>query len=161
MVKRTNAFTIIELLIVTAIILIFASISIAYFNYFTEEKKLENEAKKLINVMDLAKKKASSGDQFGACTDLTGYSVDVGASSYVMKGCCTGTCSETIASYSYDPAITATAGTGEIIFSLLSAGTNLSGTRSVILRNDISDQCITLTIGVNGLVSFDSTKSSC
>jgi len=57
-----KSFTLIELLIVVTVIGLFSGLSIAYYNNFTNEKKLEAGADQVYNVLELAKKKTSSGD---------------------------------------------------------------------------------------------------
>jgi len=58
----TKGFTLIELIVVTVIIAIFASISLSTINRFTNEKQLQNETKKMMIVLELAKSKTNSGD---------------------------------------------------------------------------------------------------
>lgn len=55
-------FTLIELIIVTVIIALFASMSLATINRFTSEKQLENESKKIISVLELIKTKTNAAD---------------------------------------------------------------------------------------------------
>lgn len=80
-----SGFTLIELLIAVSVILIFSGLSLASFNQFNEAKKLEAETKKFIEVLELAKKKITSGDKsnlsegsnnYSGC-DLTEYKVTI------------------------------------------------------------------------------------
>jgi len=90
--KGRKSFTLIELIIVVAIIALFSGITMAYFNNFTREKQLSNNTKKLIDVVDLARKKTNSGDNsmcLGADGTSDGFSVVItGANSYKLEPVC-------------------------------------------------------------------------
>lgn len=60
--SNQNGFTLIELIVVTAIIALFASMSLSTINRFTNEKQLENESKKLMSVLELIKSKTNATD---------------------------------------------------------------------------------------------------
>jgi len=74
--------------VVTTIILVFSGLSLAYYNNFTQEKKLNQETQKLINTIELAKKKANIGEMEN-CTSLCGYQFLVNSSGYSVNICCT------------------------------------------------------------------------
>lgn len=57
-----NGYTLIELLIVITIIALFSGLSLAYYNNFSETKKLDADTAKFLNVIELARKKAVSSD---------------------------------------------------------------------------------------------------
>ena len=59
---KNKAFTLIELLVVSVIILTFSGTILAQYNQQTQQLKLKNEAKKMIDVMELAKKKAVTSE---------------------------------------------------------------------------------------------------
>jgi len=90
--KGKKSFTLIELIIIVAIIVIFSGITMAYFNNFTREKQLSNNTKKLIDVIDLAQKKTNSGDNsmcLGTDGTSDGFSVVItGANSYKLEPVC-------------------------------------------------------------------------
>lgn len=73
-------FTLIELIIVISVLTLFFGFSLAMYNDFNETKKLEAETKKLVEVLELAKKKIISGDKsalsddYSSC-DLIAYKV--------------------------------------------------------------------------------------
>lgn len=75
----TRSFTLIELIITTSIILLFAGMALGYYNAFTEEKALGSSISKAQNALELAKKKANSGDisqcvvNPGQTTGISGY----------------------------------------------------------------------------------------
>ncbi|MEK7495679.1 MAG: prepilin-type N-terminal cleavage/methylation domain-containing protein, partial [Patescibacteria group bacterium] len=58
--KKSSGFTLIEILVVTTITLIFLGVGLVQYNANTERFKLKNEGKKLVDVLELAKKKALS-----------------------------------------------------------------------------------------------------
>jgi len=62
MVQNKRAFSLIEILISLTIIALFSGISLAYYNNYTSSKKITGDADTLVDVLELAKKKAISGD---------------------------------------------------------------------------------------------------
>lgn len=71
-----KGFSLIELLIVIGIILIFSGITLASYNTYTQEQKLETSARKILDVIDLARKKISAGDVSAGCTgNLLSYEI--------------------------------------------------------------------------------------
>lgn len=90
---RSRAFTLIELIVVIAIIVLMSGLSLAYYNNFTEQQKLEGETNKIIEVLELAKKRALASDlQNITCEKFGGYVVSFTANSYSMKLSCTPDC---------------------------------------------------------------------
>lgn len=59
---NNKSFTLIEILVVVSIIVLFSGITLAAYNNYTEEKKLEADARKIVDVFELARKKANSAD---------------------------------------------------------------------------------------------------
>ena len=114
LVALLPCFTLIELLIVISVILLFSGLSLAAYNNFNEEKKLEAETRKFVEVLELAKKKVISGDKTGLGVtnqecDLIQYKVVIdSASTYFLKsvvcyndihcGLNPGQCSDTVIS---------------------------------------------------------------
>ena len=85
-----KSFTLIEILVVTTITLIFLGVGLVQYNTYTEQAKLKNEGKKLVDVLELAKKKALSADlQDKNCINFTGYRVSILSSSYSLLFGCT------------------------------------------------------------------------
>lgn len=64
---KEKSYTLIEIIVVIAIIAIISGIGLAYYNQFTEEKKLEAEVEKFVDVLNLARQKAISGQVDSAC----------------------------------------------------------------------------------------------
>ena len=102
--KISNSFTIIELLIVVAIIALFSGLSLAYYNNFGQQAKLKEEARKIVDVLELAKKKANSGDIPPGVTcssGFNGYQVKgTDKKTYLLSLCCGGQCNLPINTYS-------------------------------------------------------------
>lgn len=61
--KKPLGFTFIELLLSISMVIIFSGLSLASYHQFKETKKLEAETKKLVETLELAKKKIISGDK--------------------------------------------------------------------------------------------------
>lgn len=96
-------FTLLELIIVISIILLFGGLTLAYYNNFSEDQKLTSTATKFADVLELAKKKAGSGDT-SMCA------IAVGITPAVEKY--TVSISSTTA-YNFAPNCTATAATSQ------------------------------------------------
>ncbi|MBI3620192.1 prepilin-type N-terminal cleavage/methylation domain-containing protein [Candidatus Roizmanbacteria bacterium] len=139
------AFTLIELIIVVGIISLIVTMSLGYYNPFTERKKIEEGQKRLLDTLELAKKKAVSGDMAGqSCSkSFTGYQVVVDAASYTLYFCCDTSgvlplCVSPVTTYNYPSHVTATAVPAlpqNIIFKPVFGDTTLSGTVVIKLTN--------------------------
>src|SRR3990167_3435835 len=72
--KNSGGFTLIEIIITVAIIMLFSGLSIPRYNAYTQELKLRKESNRVKAVLDLAKKKAVASELYNqACTDFNGY----------------------------------------------------------------------------------------
>jgi len=89
MVKNKRAFTLIELIISVSIIALFTSMFLASYNKQTAYKKLDQDTNKLIDVLELAKKKAKAGD-VGNRTDcnFNGYLINFSGQNYYLSLIC-------------------------------------------------------------------------
>lgn len=86
---KKAGFTLIELLVMIGIITIMAGLALASYNSFGEEKKLENESKRLLDVLELGRKKTASGDTGGnSCQDFIGYKITISANNYLLELVC-------------------------------------------------------------------------
>ncbi len=173
-----KAYTLIELLITISIIIIFSGISIAYYNNFTEEKKLENETQKLVDVLDLAKKKAAgaedsslcpnSGGPFGSQYGYTGYRVNIFSNSYSLSRCCTTATSNSCAqpqlinTYNNIPSnITFTSSQSNIQFKQLTSVINSSTLITITVRNTNLNKCRQITISPSGVIETTTNSTGC
>lgn len=164
-----KGFTLIELLVVISIIILFSGLSFAAYNNFNEEKKLEDEAKKLINVLNLTSKKASSAEISGTCGSFKGFLTRLNTSTetYSLRQCCdTNNCSANsteVQSFAlpinYDLSVNP-AGNTSIQYLPLSRGTTLNQATTIVIKNTKINKCVDVTITTGGLVS-EGNKYQC
>ncbi len=72
MAKNKFGFTLIEIIVVVGVITTLFGMSIASYNDFNEQKKLEAEAEKLVSTIELVKKNVTSGKSSNY-NDCDGY----------------------------------------------------------------------------------------
>lgn len=91
-----KSFSLIEIIITVFIISFISGFSIIYYNDFNNQKALELETRKLVDVFELAKAKANANDS-NLCTGVAApevdkYSVNLTVTNYqLMPACLTGT----------------------------------------------------------------------
>ena len=154
--EKNKAFTIIELLVVIAVMLIFIGMTLAQYNNFTEQTKLKNEGKKLVDIMELAKKKSLSSDlEDKNCTDFNGYRVTISSGSYSLLFGCNSTYS-VVQNYSLPPKITVTTGTGDYDFTPLMINP-IFVSDLINLNNSVINKTISLSVSPVGLVELEGT----
>jgi prepilin-type N-terminal cleavage/methylation domain-containing protein len=157
--SRRSSFTLIEILIVLAIIGIISSIGIAKYNTYTQQLVLKNQAKKIVQVIELAKKKSVSGDLYQDCIDFQGYRVIIGSDNLSLLFNCGGVYS-TVQNYSMTSNISTITGTGNFDFLPLGAGNNLT-INSIRIKNSKINQCIDIFISSIGIINITDTLISC
>lgn len=75
--KPSSGFTFIELIVVIVIIGIFAGVAIPNYGNFVSQNQLDKETKKVLEILDIAKKKALSAEKTDKCSgDVLGYKVN-------------------------------------------------------------------------------------
>lgn len=154
------SFTLIELIVVVAIVALFSGTSLAFYNQFNETKKLEVETSKLVDVIEFAKKKAVAGDLSQvACSDFNGYQVNMVADRYHLILCCNGICNNNIHSYLLPSNIGVSAATrGSITFPPLLKGITSTYISYQLLNSYFSPaKCKQININIAGLI----TESEC
>ncbi len=157
---KNKSFTLIELLIVVSITLIFLGVSLVQYNTYTEQTKLKNEGKKLVDVLELAKKKALSADLFDKnCTSFTGYKVTVSLSSYSLLFGCASVYSS-VQNYNLTTSITTIVGTGDYNFSPLMNKPIFIG-NTIQLKNSAINKCLSISISPIGVVELNETLINC
>lgn len=153
-----NGYTLIELIVVLAIMGLVTSLGFAFYNSYTQNVQLNQEASRLMDALTLAQTKSLSPEACGGLTPVNqGYQVVTTNASYSLQLCCgvqSGSCntSSTIQNYTLPPYITLTSAT--IQFQTLSAG--VIGAGSVTLKNTNSSKCIDTTINASGAISQSS-----
>ena len=85
---KSKGFTLIEIIIVITILVLFSGLSIASYNNYTEQQKLETDTKKIVDVLELTRKKANTndaslcaGDEFIDLTRVHGFTFSTPTSS--------------------------------------------------------------------------------
>ncbi len=154
-VKWHKGYSFIEILVVVSVIAVLSGLSLATYNNFTQQQNLDKEAKRLVDVLEIAKKKADAPDSAITCTGtFLGYSVNVLAGSYQVQYHCSS--SDT----SLSPAITYTfpsgfsaINTGIVNFLLLTGGAN---NIFFTLRNSNISRCINITVSNTGIIDISS-----
>lgn len=160
--RKSEGFTLIELIIVISISLIFFGIFLARYNENAGQLKLRSEAKKLTDVLELAKKKALSADLVGNCTNFSGYRVTIQSGSYILLFGCNLVYS-IIQSYPFSSNITTILGTGNYDFSPLMVNPNFSAS-TIRLKNDAvngTNKCVDISISPIGVIELSETLISC
>src|SRR5258706_9884401 len=89
--KKTKGYTLIELIVVIAIIGLMTGASIAGFNTLNKRQTVLNGGRELMSVMRTAQQRAASGIKPTQCDHLVGYKVSGSAnsSSYSLSTVCT------------------------------------------------------------------------
>jgi prepilin-type N-terminal cleavage/methylation domain-containing protein len=90
---KQKGFTLIELMVVTAITVMFGTMGIAGFNNYRQVQTLQTSGDEVATMLNLAKSRAQSQIKPSACTDtLNGYRVAITApKTYALKVSCSGT----------------------------------------------------------------------
>jgi prepilin-type N-terminal cleavage/methylation domain-containing protein len=170
--KNIKGFTLIELLVVSVIILSFSGTILAQYNQQTQQLKLKNEAKKLIDVMELAKKKAITSDLIPTpnvtpptfCTDFTGYQFILKTNnSYSLNYCCNSSCPTVLNTYSLDSKIVITnpvALPDSLVFTPLMKVFNTTFS-SITLKNTVINKCLIISISPIGIIELNEALTDC
>lgn len=168
-----NGFTLIELLIVAIIVTIFSGALLASYNTFTSQTQLKSDARKLADVIELARKKTLAKDVLNSCvSDFGGYQVKLNSSTqYILYFCCAGDCTSTpVNTYDFSTAISISAFTiggspqtlpYSIQFAPPLGMTGLGANAEVQLRHSAIAKCLQLTITPNGIVTINDSFTSC
>lgn len=170
MIKK--GFTLIEILVVSVIILTFSGTILAQYNQQTQQLKLKNEAKKMIDVMELAKKKAVTSDLIPTpnvtpptfCTNFSGYQFILKTnSSYSLNYCCNSSCPTVLNTYNLDSKIVIVspiALPNSLVFTPLMKVFNRTFT-SVTLKNIVINKCVNINILPIGVIELVETLTDC
>lgn len=160
----SRGYTLLELIIVIAVIAVLSGLTVTSYNTFNEEKKLDTQAKNFIAVLDLAHDKAASADLYDSgCTDFRGYRVSITSSSaYSFNFVCGGS-PTLIQSYTLPLGTAFNVSSASVLFKPLSGETDLTAASSSITienGNLTPNRCINVTLYQNGRVE-ESVKVNC
>lgn len=160
--KSRPGFTIIELLVVISIGIIFAGMSLARYNTYSSQSKLISDGRKLVDVLELAKKKALSSDLLITpgtpqtfCSNFTGYKVVLSESSYSLNYCCALVCTK-VQDYALVSGNTISSGLGNYTFTPLMINPFFSSS-TISLYNSNITKTINININSVGVISLDET----
>lgn len=161
-----NSFTILEILVVVTIISILSGLSLATYNTYTQEKLLETSAQNVVDILELARKKAETSD-LGieasvstplTCTDFSGYQVrSLSLTTYNIYRCCfTGGCTQQIQSqpYTTNSTINIKNHIRSITFRPLNAGIVEIAPYRWTIKNLSLIKCIDIDINASGLIQM-------
>lgn len=156
-VKLSKAFSLIELIIVVAIIGVLIGTFLANYRYFTEQKKLDKDVTALVDMLEIAKKKTVSGDLAydASCANFNGYGVIALSDSFSLNLCCNTTCGGNATqknSYILEPT--------NLIKSPINVwfapvtGTQLGnpGNQIITIKNQLINRCKNVTVSQDGLI---------
>lgn len=145
-------FTIIEVVIAVTIIGILSTLGISSYVTFNQTKTLEHESYKMVEALELGKKRALSGEKI--CGTYAGtYTFDWTTTSYSLSpnGC------SQLFSYLF-PAVIQASSSGSVTFQPFGLGTGSS--TCIMLHHEISDKCRKITLNAAGTVS-EQRESDC
>ena len=180
---KDNGFTLIELLVIVGIMAVTGSLGLFSYNTLSKEQTLSASTRKIIDVLNLTRKRAIAGDTSHGCTGSLEYYkfIKQSASQYAVIVKCTGSSETTVYTYT-----TVSNNAVEITsLNLMPAGTSLTGIKFSGLNGEISgdanagdmnvtgteyinltvksnslNKCVTVTINSLGVIS-ESEKVSC
>lgn len=165
-----QSFTILELLIVCLMIAVFAGFTIPYFVTLTNNKSLDQEAKQIIDVIELAKSKAISSEaNIPGCYTFRGYQIyfDNPATQYRLRGCCSSAALPDALCAVYQDLNIYQLHSGQslsfsanlaspnnfIHFTNLKLGTTLTSSGVIKVMNASTSKCIPITVNSLGLIT--------
>lgn len=165
--KIKSSFTLIEILVVIGIMLVFLGMTLAQFNGYNETLKLKSEARKLVDTIELARKKSLASDLYdNTCANFNGYQLSLATNQYVLSFCCNNVCTTNLKTYNFGSetvnkniSIFAPA-SGTIIFTPLMTGFQNS-VPTIEVKNTLVNKCVVISISPIGIVNLDETLINC
>lgn len=132
--------------------------SYVYYERYNNEQKVINEANKLVDIIELAKKKASVSD-IGTytCSDFQGTQISFVSPGYMLNLCCLQNCAAAtpLDTYTLQSNIDIqTTGPTSISFKKYIDNMVVSGALSLKVRNSAIGSCVPITISSIGTVSI-------
>lgn len=160
--KTALGYTLIELIIVIAIMSLLVGVGVAGYRDFSRRQDVQNSARTLIADLRVAQGAANSGEKPTGCNALNGVVVDVtSATSYTLCYACNvnyagQSCSQlgfTMKQVT-TPAGTSLSvvGTQPILFRVLGRGTNLNATTTINVTSGTSGATRAVTVNPGGRI---------
>lgn len=149
--KRSFGFTLIEILVSSAIIVLLAGGGLAAYLDFNNRQILDTTASELKNNLRQARGWATTGRKMGSCTgDLIGYRVSFDAASrrYQISIICPNTVS--VATFSYNSKVDLSSGRNPFVFQALTGETGVS---SFNITLSLGSRSRVLTVNTNGEIN--------
>ena len=158
-----------ELIIVITIVLLFSGLLLAQYGNFIEQSRLKTEAKKLRDILELAKKKTNVKEGTTCLIGFEGYEISVRNDGYDLTDCCSGSCNSATPIHLYSLSsqtntISIVAGTGTIQFVPNPYGTTLDTDLSINLMNSAipsAAKCLRVTVSKVGIIGVEDNFNSC
>ncbi|VVA43603.1 conserved hypothetical protein [Candidatus Roizmanbacteria bacterium] len=157
---KNRGFTLIEFMVVISVVFLFLGTILPRYNDFASQTKLRSEASKVLDIFELAKKKAISADLFDKnCTNFTGYRTTVAVSNYSLKFCCNSICS-TVQNFNLSTNVTFITGIGDFNFTPLMINPNFIS-NTIQIKSSIINKCINISVSPIGVLELNETLISC
>ena len=165
-----SSFTIVEILVVIGIIVLLTGLSLASYNRLIQEKNLEKEINRLIDVLSLAKSKAQSGDVNTDCStifpldtlEFGGYRVEINTANYSFRQSCRDINTKVLSafgsiiqSYDFPLVVSNTSALSTVDFYPLSGGATNT---TLTIKNSSINECLDLTISETGVITAGDTN---
>ena len=151
--KNNRGISLIELLVVVAILIILTVLSFRAFVFFQKESDLTNYTEEIINTLRLARNKTLSSEE------SSNYGVHFETNKYVLfKGRDYNPSATDNRVYNLSPRmeiydISLSGGGSDVVFEKILGNTSQSGTVSLRLKNDLT-KTNTISISSNGQIAF-------
>lgn len=156
-----RGFTLLELIIILAVVSTLSVFSLASYSTLNKEKTLQAETEQFIETLELAKKKVTAGDKLRCATTLTDYSVTItSTTSYTLiAGCATG--DVTLATYQFptnSPLVFSDYTAAETVFTPLSSGATAN---CIALSDPKLNKCRQVSVSTAATIGESGTDCSC
>lgn len=173
---KNKGFTLIEFIVVFGIVSILTGLTLAVYNTFADDQKLNNEAERLVNVLTLAQKKGIVGDELSinpACPqaptptpNFAGYRVsfDTNNTFSLLRECASNTVTPVpVQQYQLPPSepmiFLLPAPGSYITFMSLSRGIIATGGTTIRIKHTGRNRCIDVTVSPVGNARKGNTVS--
>ncbi len=157
-----KAFSLIEIIIILTIILLTTSFSLAYYHSYNQELILKNQAKKLVDVFELTKKKAESSELIlengNYCQNFNGYRLKIYSNYYQLFYICENT-ENLVISENFQSKIILTS--GNQILDFLPLNKQIFNNLTFTLKNQNINKCIDIHINEVGVLDISDNLYSC